>query len=57
MVDCTLEPILCSGIKYSVGKVIAHSFLCRQETPYKLERSTSWFETPMDELRPQLEYV
>ena len=39
-VDCTLEPIQRSGIKHSVGKVIPHSNLGRQETPCKSVSST-----------------
>ena len=33
MVDCTLEPIQCSGVKHSVGKVISQSNLSWQERP------------------------
>ena len=48
----TLEPIQRSGVKHSVGKVIPHSNLGRQETPCKLfphlDRSNS-----SGELRPQ----
>ena len=39
-IDCFLKPIKRSGVKHSVGKVIPHPSLGRQETPYKLGRST-----------------
>ena len=40
-VDCTLEQILRSGVKHSVGKVFPHSNLRGQEKPNKFGRSTS----------------
>ena len=39
-VDCSLEPIQRSDVKHSVGKVIPHSNLSRQEKSSKLGRST-----------------
>ena len=39
-VDWNLEPIQRPGIKHSVGNGIQHSKLGRQETPWKLRRST-----------------
>ena len=43
--DCSLKPIKRSGVKGSVGKVILHTSLGRQETPCKLGRSTpSYFK-------------
>ena len=40
MVDCTLESIQHSSAKQSLGKVIPHSYLSRQDRSSKLERST-----------------
>ena len=42
-VDCTLEFIQSSCVKYSVGKVVPHSNLSRQERPSKLGRYTHWY--------------
>ena len=44
-VDSTLEPIQRLVIIHSVGKVIPHSNLDRQETPYKLWRSKPCYFT------------
>ena len=42
MFDWSLKPIERSDVKHSVGKVIAHTSLGRQETPCKLGRSIPW---------------
>ena len=43
MVDWTPEPHHRYGVKHSVGKVIPHSNLSRQETPCKFLCSTPWY--------------
>ena len=43
MVDSTLECIYRSGTKVSVGKVIPHSNLNRQEAPCKFWCSSPWY--------------
>ena len=42
-IDCILETIQRSGVKHSVGKVITHSNLSRQERPSKLGHFTPWY--------------